>query len=458
MEKRNYRYRNIARIVIEAITAIAVGSGDKDFVTDAPVLKDINGLPYIPGTSIAGVVRHAIGDSEAKIFFGFNDSEKSENCMGSNIIFSNALMIGSDGNVIEGIAQIDFTNSFFKYFKALPIRQHNTINAKGTVKNAGKFDEQVIYKGCRFCFEIEMVSEIENDGNFEKVLNALNAPQLRLGGGTRTGFGEIKIVSLQKVELDLFKESDLKCYITKSSSLNDVEFWKGMNAVDIPKTALTNMTKYELKLKPDDFFLFGSGFGSEDADMTSVRESVITWNAKIPKFEDEYVLIPATSVKGAVSHRVAFHYNRLEKVFADAISKEEYEKYVGDNNVAVRALFGASGINNDKNQIRGNVMLSDVLLRKDNFKEKVLNHVSIDRFTGGAIDGALFQEEVLYGANQEFSLVFLVEDKEYKTHVIEAFEAALKDITTDMLPLGGGVNRGHGSFNGLLLKNGKHLN
>lgn len=458
MENRNYKYRNIARIVIEAITPIAVGSGDKDFITDAPVLKDVNGMPYIPGTSIAGVVRHAIGDSDAKSFFGLNDPKKSENSMGSNIIFSNALMIGSDGTIIEGITQIDFTDNFYKHFKALPIRQHNTINAKGTVKNAGKFDEQVVYKGCRFCLEIEMVSEIENDTNFNKVLGALNAAELRLGGGTRTGFGEIKIVSLQKVELDLSKEKNLKAYISKSSSLNDIAFWSGINSADTPKNEKSNMTKYELQLQPDDFFLFGSGFGSDDADMTPVRESVITWNGNLPKFVDEYVLIPATSVKGAVSHRVAFHFNRLEKVFADAILKEEYDKHVGDNNVAVRALFGASGENNNKNQIRGNVLLSDVLLKKNNFKEKVLNHVSIDRFTGGAIDGALFQEEVLYGANQEFSLVFMVENKEFNTHVIDAFEAALTDITTGMLPLGGGVNRGHGSFNGKILKNGNPLN
>lgn len=458
MENRNYKYRNIAHIVIEAITPIAVGSGDKDFITDAPVLKDVNGLPYLPGTSIAGVVRHAIGDSEAKSFFGYNDSKNPENSIGSNIIFSNALMIGNDGNVVEGIADVDFNDSFYKHFKALPIRQHNTINAKGTVKNAGKFDEQVVYKGCRFCFEIEMLSKKENDGDFNRVLGALNADGMRLGGGTRSGFGEFNIVSVQKVELDLSNEKDLKDYVSKSSSLNDKAFWSTINSVAIPKNENLQTIKYELQLQPDDFFLFGSGFGSEDADMTPVRESVITWNGNLPKFEDEYVLIPATSVKGAISHRVAFHYNRLEEVFADTISKEEYDKYVGDNNVAVRALFGASGENNGNKQIRGNVMLSDVLLKKDNFKEKVLNHVSIDRFTGGAIDGALFQEEVLYGAKQEFSLVFLVESQEYKTHVIEAFEAALKDITTGMLPLGGGVNRGHGSFNGKILKNGNLLN
>jgi CRISPR/Cas system CSM-associated protein Csm3 (group 7 of RAMP superfamily) len=458
METKIYKYRNIARIVIEATSPIAIGSGDKDFITDSPVLKDINGLPYIPGTSIAGVIRHAIGDEVAKSFFGYNDRTKSENSTGSNVIFSNALMVGKDGKVLEGIESIDFSDDFYKKFKALPIRQHNSINAKGTVKSTGKFDEQVVYKGCRFCFEIEMVSETEKDNNFELVLKALHSADLRLGGGTRTGFGDIHVVNLQRTELNLSKESDLKAYVNKSSELNDVDFWKDLKVENPEKTNTENMIKYELRLKPDDFFLFGSGFGSDNSDMTPVKESAIVWNDSIPKFENEYVLIPATSVKGALSHRVAFHYNRLTEKYADVLPQEEFKHYVGDNNDAVRELFGASGENNSDKQVRGNVMLSDVHLKKDKFKEKILNHVSIDRFTGGAIDGALFQEEVMYGKDQEFSLLFWVENKVYKEKVIEAFEDTLKDIASGMLPLGGGVNRGHGSFNGVILKNGEPLN
>lgn len=494
MERKNYRYRNLARVVIEATSPIALGSGDKDFITDTPVLKDVNGLPYIPGTSIAGVIRHTIGHSEANNFFGYNDRDKSEKSLGSNIIFSNALMIGSDGKVVEGISEIDFKDdSFYKHFTALPIRQHNSINSKGTVKKTGKFDEQVVYKGCRFCFEIEMLSEVENDPNFEKVINALQSNELRFGGGTRTGFGEIEIVSLYLRELDLTKKSDLKAYIDKSSSLNEDKFWTNEYKTDKDKDkdkfnnsdsdsdsdSDSNWTKYELKLKPDDFFLFGSGFGSDDADMTPVRESVIVWNGNnTPEFKEEYVLIPATSVKGAISHRVAFHYNRLKGVHTDTIFielkselakrnlsdedfnkklKERYEKEIGENNIAVRELFGASGQTDKKQQIRGSVILSDVLLEKKNFKQKVLNHVSIDRFTGGVIDSALFQEEVLYGTDYGFTLNFLVEKNTYSEYVIAAFESALTDIATGMLPLGGGVNRGHGSFNGVALIDDKPL-
>lgn len=457
---KKYNYRHLVRFVIEAVSPISVGTGIKDFITDAPVLKDINSLPYIPGTSIAGVVRHTIGEEKAKRFFGYNDRKKTENSLGSEIIFSHAQMIGKDGFVIEGLKDIDYNdNEFYSYFKNLPIRQHNSIDAKGTVKEGGKFDEQVVYKGTRFCFEIEKVSTEEKDEKLEDVIKTLFASDLRIGGGTRTGFGEVKVISCHHVCLNLTIPEDLIRYLQKSSSLNEQKFWKDENKIEKPGNTTSNRWNvYELTLKPDDFFLFGSGFGNENADMTPVKESVIVWDNDMPMFRNNYVLIPATSVKGAISHRVAYHYNRLTGIYADEIPKEEYKNHVGSKNAAVSALFGNES-ENPEEITRGNVVLSDILVEIGNMQEKVLNHVSIDRFTGGSMDGALFSEEVIYGNDNTFRLTFNVLQKDdYPEKVLEAFECALKDICTGMLPLGGGVNRGHGSFNGKILKNGKPLN
>ncbi len=472
-----YKYLNIARFVIETTTPIAIGTGDKDFITDSPVLKDINGLPYIPGTSLAGVVRHAIGEEDAKLFFGYNDRSNSKNSIGSEIIFTNAIMIGENGDVLDGLQEVDFKGEFYEHFKTLPIRQHNRINHKGVVENAGKFDEQIVYKGTRFCFEIEKVSDRAKDENFEKVIAKLFSKELRIGSGTRSGFGEIEVKSYKAAYLDLTNEEHLKAYLNKSSSLIDQDFWN-TNIVKEETEKYNSLSvgddwvEYKLILKADDFFLFGSGFGNDDADMTPVRESIIEWNGNIPRFKHNYILLPATSVKGTISHRVAFHYNKLSGVFADKITEEKYTEHVGSNNKAVRALFGSEGEKDNSNtkdtdnkQQRGNVLFSDLIIQSDSIKKKILNHVAIDRFTGGAIDGALFQEEVLYGGDTIFEMKMLLDKASCETttdndseNIIKAFENALTDISIGMLPLGGGVNRGHGSFNGELYMNGKLLN
>ncbi|MCF0187358.1 MAG: CRISPR-associated protein, partial [Bacteroidaceae bacterium] len=167
---KNYQYRLISRVVIEAATPLSVGSGVKDIYTDATVAKDVNNLPYIPGASIAGVVRHALHALEEKLgnlssFFGF---QKSEQGQGSEIIFSEAKMIGKDGLVIDGLQNIDFTDAFYSQYKSLPVRQHVRISDMGAAEKHGKFDEEVVLKGTRFCFEIEVVSQTPESAPFIK--------------------------------------------------------------------------------------------------------------------------------------------------------------------------------------------------------------------------------------------------------------------------------------------------
>ena len=102
--------------------------------------------------------------------------------------------------------------------------------------------------------------------------------------------------------------------------------------------------------------------------------------------------------------------------------------------------------------------MSDIVKEKvSSTKPKVLNHVSIDRFTGGAIDGALFSEETLLANKESFEFTIMVnnqafkdnvdgEEKIKKENIIKALESAIYDVCTGMLPLGGGVNRGNGCF------------
>jgi CRISPR/Cas system CSM-associated protein Csm3 (group 7 of RAMP superfamily) len=443
-DKSQYRYRFISRIVIEAVTPIAVGSGDKDIITDARVIKDVNGLPYIPGTSLAGVLRHAVGENGSNSpFWGFQDRNDGR---GSEIIFSNANLVNSDGVAVDGF--VDTNNEFLGHYMNLPIRQHAKINDKGTAAKTGKFDEEIVFKGSRFCFEIEVLSKDGDESLLDDIIKQFYKGSFRLGGGTRSGFGEMKVVWYKKRSLDMNAADERKIYLDKSSSLSDSSFWKDIEEKNNGTDADEGWTKYERNLKPDNFFLFGSGFGNDDADMTPVTESCANWTGTEAKFVDNNILIPATSVKGALAHRVAFYYNQLTGYMADQNDPKDYKNHVGNKNDAVVALFGTEDTETPDIQM-GNVMISDVIQETPDCKkhEKILNHVSIDRFTGGAIDGALFSESVTDGRESEFSLRIMVNGKAFaKEHVKESFEKALNDICSGMLPLGGGVNRGNGIF------------
>lgn len=468
-------YRHLARIVIEATTPLAVGSGEENVMTDRLVATDVNGLPFIPGTALAGVLRHvstAENSEQINDLFGF---QRKNDGAGSRLILSSARMLEGKGKVIDGIYSKNIlADKFLKYFAKLPIRQHVRITHKGASEQGGKFDEQVVYKGTRFCFEMELISEAEDEGVWKTILDQFRHPAFRIGGGTRKGFGEIKVVDCKAETIDL--RSNLSRYLEKSASLEDkTGWWKSASSYAGEKNVKSNWVTYELALKPEDFFLFGSAFGTDDADMSYVTEPVIEWKDDEPDFTENRVLIPAASVKGAIAHRVAFHFNKINEVFADKLidpasidelCKKGYYNFrcqPGDRfnsknyddrislvttyNPAVRKLFGyALDDDKEKGAQRGNVILSDIFLKED--AKKLLNHVAIDRFTGGAMDGALFSEEVVQHKDQ-FTLCMLVNQEAFKTkYVREAFENTLHDLCSGMLPLGGGTMRGHGCFKG----------
>ena len=442
-----FTHRFIARIIIEAVSPLAVGNGEKSILTDSLVAKDVNGLPYIPGTSLTGVIRSLcthLSDSES--IFGSSGDKGA----GSEIVFTEAKLLNKDGIAVDGI--LGEKDEFLSHFINLPIRQHVRIEDSGTAANAGKYDEEVVYRGARFCFEMEMLSDGSNFESFKTIIEAIRSPSFRLGGGTRNGFGEVKVIECIIRSLNLTKTTDLDFYLNKSSNLsipwNGEKFNAGLH--------LKN-SEYRMELKPEKFFIFGSGFGDKDADMTPAWENMISWSDGAAKIISCHI-IPATSVKGAIRHRTLYHLNRLTGTFEDSPNADT-EK----NIQAVRCLFGYEGdLANDA--IPGSVFVSDLSITGN--KEKIFNHIKIDRFTSAPINGALFQEKVLFNDSLNIMIHLSINDnavdtalgkcklESEKENLIKAFELAMEDICKGLLPLGGYVNRGHGRFHGTLKKNG----
>lgn len=444
MEKTKYTYRIAARLLLEAETPLAVGSGNGDFLTDSLVATDSNGMPYIPGSSIAGVLRHAMETwGNTNPIFGFQNEQEG---VGSKIIFTDALMLGEEGVVLDGLQEIPHS-PFYERYRHLPIRQHVRIGHQGVNESMGKFDEQVVFKGTRFMFDMELVSDKYNDDvkKFEEMLSIFHSGMVRLGGGTRKGFGKIKLLDCIWREYDLTKPTDLEEYLNKSARL-DIP-WSPSKNIGIPPVSSLSVKiwqQYELKLSPHDFFIFSSGQDDTDADMTPVTEPMVIWSHGKPTITQSVFFIPASSLKGAIAHRVAYHWFKKKKMFADS-----------DNtcwgNDAVRELFGEAGKKEEGNSI-GNVLLDDIFI--NNLNTKIINHVAIDRFTGGALNGALFTEKVVVGKDiSPISIsIWVKKDIMADEDIRYAWEQALSDICDGLLPLGGGVGRGNGVFTGTFIK------
>lgn len=506
--------RYIARFKVEAADALKIGSGEKGVLIDNLIARDANGLPYIPGTSLAGVIKHELEErsqyaGQIEALFGYQRGDEGQ---GSRIIFSPALLLADDNRTVhEGLAVIDFSKPYYAYLQKLPERDHVRINDKGGAVDHAKYEEELVPKGTRFVFEIEVEGTKVDEAVWQYILSILDHPTFRVGAGTRKGFGQLKVVERWARSFDLENEKDLTDYLQTGSSLNS-SFASSATDNFSPEVE-QQWLHYQVELTPESFFLFGAGMGDKDVDKIQKTEKYFNWEGNQPVLV-ERTLIPATSIKGAIAHRLAFHYNNSDKgkdrltieqggqaatpdlqfdaqqavelfdfgLSADQLAFpseaaqwdermqeirnysiedsnqwqdfiEQWEeklnnletgrKGVGEQNEAVRTLFGYA--NEEEDGARGKVVFSDIYL--DRKGEKIFNHVKIDRFTGGGIDGALFQEKVVNSDTFSFDL-FVERDALENETMKEAFELTLTDLTTGMLQLGGATTKGHGVFTG----------
>ena len=432
-------HRYIARFVLEAETPLFVGSGQASLLKDALVQKDVNGFPMILGTSLAGVLRHALSsNSWIDHVFGFAEGNKGT---GSLLKVSSAQMILNNGLVSEGLLE-NLDTDLLNRFSNLPSRQHVRITDKGVAADKGLFDNEVVYKGVRFMFELELKGIKSDEEYWNDIINQIKSPTFRIGSGTRNGYGSMKVISIFDKSFDLRNENEFDAYLKIDPSFNVSSGFKNIESTEFVDK---HYQKYTLKLEPDSFFIFSEGFGDDEADNRPLEEEIVVYENGIIKF-DKQTVIPASSIKGAISHRVAFHYNRLTGQFAD-----QSNGTVGIENPAVAELFGKAG--KDIDAQAGKVFINDFYYSKDQVaNNKIFNHVAIDRFTGGAMDGALFSEKVTNLLGNEFNFEVYVKYSE-DDQIKQALECALEDICKGLLPLGGMTTKGHGMFTGRLLRN-----
>ncbi|MCA0362488.1 MAG: RAMP superfamily CRISPR-associated protein [Bacteroidetes bacterium] len=445
-------HRYFARFVIEAETPLAVGSDKLHYYQDAPIEKDFNGLPYIPGTALAGAFQDGLG-VDFKHFFGNTDNSQPE---GSNLIFSDALLY--DGKrVIEILDNQVFDKSYFKEFKDLPIRPHARHDHKATALEGGLFDQEVVYKGTRFKFEISLESQTPQDKIWELMLNKVQSFNLFLGSGQYRGYG---LCTIQ--EIKTYYAKDFETYTAIEPSLGNDTGFKIEN--NIKKSVEWKQLKLDTS---QSLFHFGAGSSDDETDAINYKERAIKWvlkkdenrNYYFPDFE-EYFVIPGSSIKGLIAHRVAFYYNlgkketiSLEKIAARCKKegsetvdlekfREEVDKITGENNPAVKALFGQAKESATQTGNKGRVIIPDIFIPTQNASEVKLMHNTIDRFTGGTLDTALFSEKAFY--IDELTINYFVEPTVEEKYFVKA----LADIKNGTLPIGGMAAKGHGIING----------
>jgi len=447
----------IARLVLETRTPLSISAGRGDGVFDTVLVRDVNSLPALPGSSIAGVLRHLYqynyADQSTQALFGSADLNHERP---SQVHVSWGCLHDSHNQPIEGLILDQYRLMddplLSDALQLTPIvRDHVRLTHRGTAAEQAQFDRTSLRAGHRFTVELSLWSNKQKDKRWENLLALLNRPDFRLGGATRRGLGALGVVSLQASKFNLKNANDFAAYQRLSNKLADSH---ELTEKTLAETA--TFPQASISLTPREGYRFGQGtepfFSEEKADLLPVREQKVVWNNnKGFLTDDRYVVIPASGVKGALRHRVAFHYNALNGYFADSPATEPNKNSNKAANNAVTTLFGFAK-EKSGGQV-GHMVLDDLYIRPKPEQAFLLMHNGVDRFTGGVREHMLFNEELVGQKTPiELSLTVITHPENAAMNeptVRDALAMTLADLVEGRLALGAGGGRGgYGYFKG----------
>jgi len=457
--------RRLARVVIEFTTPFHVGAGRGGAGIDALVVTDANGLPAIPGSSLAGALRAATSPALRNSLFGYQDRNKG---LGSRLTVSWACIHDSTNTPVEGVTgESRRADPILVNALAPRLRDHVRLHHQGAqdAEQHGKFDEWPVCAGHRFTFELELVSQNSPTevAAWGQLLGLLRAGSLRLGGKTRRGFGGCKIVALRADCLDLATPEGFAGYLARPVSLAGPLPPPQLEPAGSPPPAV-GLTA-TVTLTPVGYWMFGGGDDPEGAARTGkapVRDDRIVWNKEGGKVQRDVLVLPGSAIKGALAHRVAWHGNRANPanwidatkgaLAGDADAWRRARKATaaaGEDNPAVKELFGFQKSKTDGR--RGRVVIDDVFVTATEQCDQLAPHVAIDRVTGGAIDNRLFMDRPLWQAPNALVITLTIlgtASDSISAAARAALLAALDDVCHGRLALGAGGGRGMGYFTG----------
>lgn len=390
------------RIEFGLASPLIIGCG-KNENTDNDVLTNHLGIPYIPGTAIAGVIRSSVedagvgDDSDMDKVFGFIDGEKSRE---SSILFYDANIVGSDRERFN-----------------ISIRDSVALDEYKTAKDGAKFDMEVLEPGVSFVTYAELNEYADIKECQEKFWDAIkviwNAENITFGGKSTRGMGAVKVNSIKEAAFDFSEKEGIEKWLKFNMYEDNV--WED---VTVETRESSGIYVLDIKLK----LLGGISIRRYSTNVEEADYEHLT--VMSPDKEDEDIpVVPGTSWAGAFRHRI--------EELAGETGKALTDKWFG------KVETGGNG-----SKTRSRITFSESQISGGAFKEITRN--AIDRFTGGAADGALYTEKTYYGGNTELK-IFIKSDS-IDDNFRNALAAAIADLHGGYLAVGGLTAVGRGLF------------
>lgn len=228
--------------LLKLVTGLHVGSGRMAFETDATVMKDSKGNPYIPGSSLKGVIRTVsermhqlvlnegalkvpvcfLAEDNCNLNSDFKDrleqavTEEDVSDLIDEGICPACQLFGSTFRASKIIIHDSYFSGLEGTSAHTTVRHSVAIDREtGTAKEGAKYDYEVVDADQTFHFKIEGENmSLQDEKLLMIALNELSLGHIQVGGKSSRGLGVVRLEDLKVHKYNFDDLNDKKAYLT----------------------------------------------------------------------------------------------------------------------------------------------------------------------------------------------------------------------------------------------------
>ena len=405
------------------LDSVAHFGGDETGIADMCLLRDDDDKLFIPAASIAGAARSFLA-RQSKPWREYKKGKESQELKrlfgGAEKEDTMSALIVSDATCIsEGVNR--------------SIRDGVSIDIKlGTAKTGAKYDVEVVERGTEFRLKMECIIRHGDDDTaltqlFLAILHAFQQGDIRLGARTRRGYGRGKVESWEISDLRMNNPQHVMAWLRDDP-------WSYIDNSLSPEPLPTDQRSY-FRIETDFEFRTSLLIRSVPSEPEGPDMIHLQSGGK--------PVVPGTSFAGAFRHRATLIANTI-----------------GFPEEAVEKMFGFVHEKNSNNSQEPTSQASRVRIEErlvKNVETRWQHRVAIDRFTGGSLQSALFNEKPIYpiqlgkqnAEKQTSNLRLILTLEEPEEAEIDLLLLTLRDFWHGHAALGGETSNGRGTLQGI---------